>query len=72
MKVRDELRELRQADLATLAQELEEARRELFNLRMRLATRQLTQHHEIRRVRKRIARILTVMTEKQQMAAREA
>jgi large subunit ribosomal protein L29 len=71
MKVKEELRELRQADLPKLAEQLEEARRELFNLRLRLATRQLTQHHEIRRVRKRIARILTVLSEKQREMVRE-
>lgn len=52
-------------DQAELARELESARKELFNLRFRLATRQLTNYREIRAVRKKIARIQTVMREKE-------
>jgi len=42
---------------------LQEAYRELFNLRFRNATGQLVDYNEIRRVRKRIARIKTIMRE---------
>lgn len=52
-------------DQAELARELESARKELFNLRFRLATRQLTNYREIRAVKKKIARIQTVMREKE-------
>jgi large subunit ribosomal protein L29 len=44
---------------------LEEAYEELFNLRFRLATRQLGNHREIPRVKRRIARIKTILTERQ-------
>lgn len=40
---------------------LRSARRELYELRFRLAVGQLENHRQIRRVRKDIARILTVM-----------
>jgi large subunit ribosomal protein L29 len=48
-----------------LAKQLDESYRELFNLRFRLATRQLTNYNEIRNVRKRIARFKTVMRERE-------
>lgn len=48
-----------------LRKQLEEARRELFNLRFRLVTKQLTNHREIRNVKKRIARLKTIMRERE-------
>ena len=48
-----------------LLQKLEEAHEELFNLRFRLATRQLVNYHEIARVKKRIARIKTILRERE-------
>jgi len=48
-----------------LSKRLEEAHQELFNLRFRLATRQLVNHRELRRVKKRIARIKTIIREKE-------
>jgi len=44
-----------------LKKQLEEAHQELFNLRFRLATRQLVNHREIPRVKKNIARLKTIM-----------
>ncbi len=52
-------------DRTELERELESARKELFNLRFRLSTKQLTNYREIRAVRKKIARIQTVMREKE-------
>jgi len=57
--------EVRALNDQELVKQLEEGRRELFNLRFRLATRQLVNHREICRVRRKIARILTVMRERQ-------
>jgi len=37
----------------------------LFNLRFRLSTRQLVNHRELPRVKKEIARMETIMREKQ-------
>jgi large subunit ribosomal protein L29 len=48
-----------------LTKELEEGQRELFNLRFRLATRQLVNYRELRRVRKNIARLKTIKREKE-------
>jgi len=55
-----EIRALSNEELLT---KLEEAHEELFNLRFRLATRQLGNHREIPRVKRRIARIKTIMRE---------
>ncbi len=58
----DDLRALVDEDLAA---ELEEAQRELMNLRFRVATMQIANVREIKRVRRRIARINTIMTERE-------
>lgn len=57
--------ELRGLEKAELADSLEETRRELFNLRFRAATHQLQNPSELRKVRRRIARILTIMRERE-------
>jgi large subunit ribosomal protein L29 len=44
-----------------LLTKLEEAHEELFNLRFRLATKQLGNHREIPKVKRRIARIKTIL-----------
>ncbi len=61
MKV-DEIRALRNEELA---KKLEEAYEELFNLRFRLATRQLANTSELKKVKKKIARIKTVLRERE-------
>ncbi|MBC8512262.1 MAG: 50S ribosomal protein L29 [Dehalococcoidia bacterium] len=61
MKI-DEIRALRDEELA---KRLEEAHQELFNLRFRLATRQLVNHRELPNVTKRIARMKTVVRERE-------
>lgn len=48
-----------------LKQKEQELRRELFNLRFRLATGEVENPMRIRAVRKDIARVLTIITEKQ-------
>ena len=57
----DEIKGLTDVDLS---KELESASRELFNLRFRLATKQLTNHREIRNIKKKIARLKTVVRER--------
>jgi large subunit ribosomal protein L29 len=69
MKRKEELTHLRGLSDADLWQELYGAQREFFNLRMRLTTHQLDQHHEVGRARKRIARIQTLMRERQLLQA---
>jgi large subunit ribosomal protein L29 len=48
-----------------LKKKLEEAHQELFNLRFRAATRQLANHREVPKVRRKIARFNTVIKERQ-------
>ena len=57
--------EIRQLGNEELLKQLGEAHRELFNLRFRLATRQLVNHREIRKAKKNIARIMTIMRERE-------
>ena len=56
--------EIRALSTEELKKQLGEARQELFNLRLRLATKQLVNHREIPRVRKRIAKLKTIMRER--------
>ena len=58
----DDIRALIDEDLAN---EFEASKSELLNLRFRAATMQLADVTEIRRARKRIARINTVMRERE-------
>lgn len=48
-----------------LLKRLEEAHQELFNLRFRLATRQLVNHRELPKVKRRIARMNTIIKERE-------
>ena len=57
--------EIRALSAEELTKQLQEARQELFNLRFRLATKQLVNHREIPRVKKKIARLMTVIREKE-------
>jgi large subunit ribosomal protein L29 len=61
--------ELREADEAELETRLTEAKQELFNLRFQIVTGQLDNSARINTVRKDIARILTVLREKEIEAA---
>ena len=61
MKV-DEIRALSSEELS---KQLEAAHKELFDLRFRLATKQLVNHREIRWARKSIARLKTIMRERE-------
>lgn len=58
----DDLRGLSDPDLA---EELDNTQRALMNLRFRSATMQLSDVHAIRKARKRIARINTIMRERE-------
>jgi large subunit ribosomal protein L29 len=57
--------EIRALSSEELAKQLEAAHKELFDLRFRLATKQLVNHREIRRVKKTIARMKTIMRERE-------
>ena len=64
MKSKKFVEDLNSKTAAELAQELTAAKKELFNLRFQNATNQLDNTARIREVRKNIARIQTVITEK--------
>ncbi len=64
MKTNKYTAELTQKNSAELAQALTEAKKELFNLRFQNATNQLDNTARIKEVRKNIARIQTVITQK--------
>ena len=64
MKSNKFVEELKNKSQDELAQELVAAKKELFNLRFQNATNQLDNTARIKEVRKNIARIQTVITEK--------
>jgi large subunit ribosomal protein L29 len=59
-----EATELRQKDGAELQKELEGLLRAQFGLRMQLATQQLSNTSQLKKVKRDIARVRTVMREK--------
>ena len=61
MKVQ-EIRALKDDELR---EQLEGAREELFNVRLRISTRQLANHREIPRLKKKIARLETILRERE-------
>jgi len=61
MKVTEQLRELRELDDDELDGRLKQSRRELYELRFKLAVGQLENNREIHKVRRDIARILSVI-----------
>jgi large subunit ribosomal protein L29 len=67
-----EAAELQELELDELAGKLRESRRELYELRFKLAVGQLDNHRQIREVRHDIARILTFMRQREMGVAAEA
>ena len=68
MKTSAYLEELKSLTVADLQSQLVDAKKELFNLRFQNATNQLDNPARIKEVRKNIARIQTVITEKASVA----
>ena len=68
MKTSAYLEELKSLTVADLQSQLVDAKKELFNLRFQNATNQLDKTARIKEVRKNIARIQTVITEKASVA----
>ena len=56
--------ELREMSVEQLNAKLAELKEELFNLRFQLAVNQLANPHKITEVKRDIARVMTVMSEK--------
>ena len=59
------LKEFRELSTEDLKKQVEESHQELFNLRFRLQTKQLVNHREVRRVKRKIARLNTLISEKE-------
>ena len=68
MKTSKNLEELKTQSVADLNAQLVDAKKELFNLRFQNATNQLDNTSRIKEVRKNIARIQTIITEKAKVA----
>ncbi len=64
--------EIREMNDEQLSAELAETRRALFDLRFQAATERLDAPSDLRKLRKKIARILTVQTERSKTTATEA
>ena len=58
-------KQLRDKSVTELEQELRERLREQFNLRMQQGSGQLSRPHQMKTVRREIARIRTIVNEKQ-------
>ena len=69
MKTKNYVNELKAKTVEQLNDELVGAKKELFNLRFQNATHQLDNTSRIKDVRRNIARIQTVITEKKANAA---
>ncbi len=65
-------KQLREMSAQELDEELLKLRREQFNLRMQQATGQLARPDQYRRVRRNIARVKTVLTEKDRVVGSES
>lgn len=68
MKTNKYVEDLKTKSAAQLNEELVAAKKELFNLRFQNATNQLENTSRITEVRKNIAKIQTVITEKSKLA----
>ena len=68
MKTSKYLEELNTQSAADLKMQLVEVKKELFNLRFQNATNQLDNTSRIKEVRKNIARIQSVITQKEKVA----
>ena len=64
MKIKTYVEDLKTKSAAELQDELVAAKKELFNLRFQNATNQLDNTSRIKEVRRNIARIQSIMTEK--------
>ena len=68
MKTSNYVKDLREESVAVLQEKLVAVKKELFNLRFQNATNQLDNTARIKEVRKNIARIQTIITEKNRAA----
>lgn len=70
-KLKTQTDDIRKLSGEELAEEIEEAHRRLFSLRLQNETRQITNHRELPKVRRLIARLKTIRRERELAAAGE-
>ncbi len=68
---RQEVREYREKSVEALEQELLEARESLFKFRFQSATRQLADNSQVRKTRRRVALLTTLLNERRRGAVTE-
>ena len=59
-----EMTDLRKLADADITEQIDALRRELFDLRFQLATRQLTETHRFKKARVQLAQLLTIQSER--------
>jgi large subunit ribosomal protein L29 len=60
-----QVREIRNMGTADIQKQLEDAREEYFNLRFQRASGQLEDYNQFKRVRRDVARLLTILRERE-------
>lgn len=63
-KLKTKTEEIRKLSDVDLAKEMEEAHRRLFSVRLQTRTRQITNHRELPRLRRQVARLKTIQQER--------
>ena len=61
--------ELQELNSEELTQKLQDFKRKLFDLRMQRAEGKLTQAHQLQQVRRDVARVLTLLRQRQKVLA---
>jgi len=69
-KLKTKTQEIRKLSQAELAKDLEETYRRLFSVRLQTQTRQLPNHRELPLVRRQIARLKTILRQRELARAR--
>jgi large subunit ribosomal protein L29 len=64
-KLKTRTADIRKLSDADLTKELEEAHKRLFSLRLQWETRQLTNHKEIPKMKRQVARLKTIQHERE-------
>lgn len=67
----EKTKKLRDASLGDLHKQISEAREELMNLRFRQATGELTDFTRMLTTRRQIARLMTIVSERERMGGEE-
>ncbi len=71
-KLKTKTADIRDLSEEDLQEQLEEAHRRLFSLRLQNETRQIANHRELPRAKRLVARLKTIRRERQLAAVREA